>query len=327
VPGSGNPTNGLRRQGEGIAREGYIWPTLAYSPRFGAAYDITGTQAVVLRGSLGLFFDRTAANATRASGSNPPISENVVLRYGKLTDLTGSLSITGAPTIGGAWEYEPKGLPSSTQWNGGAQVALPYSMALDVSYVGQHSFNVPLAANINAVDFGAAFHPDNQDPTMAANPTPGATSLSVDLLRPMPGYGNVTQQLQIGTRTFHSVQFSINRRFANGLSFGFNDTWSLYDHQSTELRFDHTPDGVAVIRADQAEADRLLGTAVEQVHLMRGNFVWDMPDIQASSSGMRTLGWIVNDWQISGIWTGRTGTPYAVGFNYQSGGGNVNLTG
>jgi hypothetical protein len=35
----------------------------------------------------------------------------------------------------------------------------------------------------------------------------------------------------------------------------------------------------------------------------------------------------VNDWQLSGIWTATTGTPYAVGFNYQSGGSSVNLTG
>ena len=36
---------------------------------------------------------------------------------------------------------------------------------------------------------------------------------------------------------------------------------------------------------------------------------------------------MVNDWQLSGIWTGATGAPYSVGFSYQSGGANVNLTG
>ena len=39
------------------------------------------------------------------------------------------------------------------------------------------------------------------------------------------------------------------------------------------------------------------------------------------------LAWIVNDWQLSGVWTAATGTPYAVTFSYQNGGGNVNLTG
>jgi hypothetical protein len=41
----------------------------------------------------------------------------------------------------------------------------------------------------------------------------------------------------------------------------------------------------------------------------------------------RVLGYILNDWQVSGVWTGATGTPYDVTFSYQNGGSNVNLTG
>ena len=36
---------------------------------------------------------------------------------------------------------------------------------------------------------------------------------------------------------------------------------------------------------------------------------------------------MVNDWSLSGIWSGATGTAYSVTAAYQSGGGNVNLTG
>jgi hypothetical protein len=54
--------------------------------------------------------------------------------------------------LGGAWEYEPDGLPSSTQWNAGGQIALPHSIALDVSYVTiqvrADLFNAPKAAAI-----------------------------------------------------------------------------------------------------------------------------------------------------------------------------------
>ena len=54
------------------------------------------------------------------------------------------------------------------------QMALPWSSSLDVAYVGQHSFHVLnafqslTAVNINAIDFGAAFLPQNQDPTRSA---------------------------------------------------------------------------------------------------------------------------------------------------------------
>jgi hypothetical protein len=42
---------------------------------------------------------------------------------------------------------------------------------------------------------------------------------------------------------------------------------------------------------------------------------------------MKVVGHIINDWQLSTIWTGLTGAPYSVTYSYQSGGGNVNLTG
>ncbi len=86
--------------------------------------------------------------------------------------------------------------------------------------------------------------------------------LQTDLLRAVRGYGTITVNQQYGWRTYHSLQVLINRRFQERVSFGFNDTWSLYDHQSTAPRFDHLADGEAVLRADQAEADRLLGTTV-----------------------------------------------------------------
>jgi hypothetical protein len=36
---------------------------------------------------------------------------------------------------------------------------------------------------------------------------------------------------------------------------------------------------------------------------------------------------IVNDWQLSGVYSGGTGQSYAPGFSYQNGGSSVNLTG
>ncbi len=60
---------------------------------------------------------------------------------------------------------------------------------------------------------------------------------------------------------------------------------------------------------------------------MKGNVIWDLPDLRGGGAARRALGLIVNDWRFSGIWTGRSGAPYAVGFSYQNGGGNTNLTG
>jgi hypothetical protein len=42
---------------------------------------------------------------------------------------------------------------------------------------------------------------------------------------------------------------------------------------------------------------------------------------------MRALGALVNDWQLSGVYTGGSGLPYDARFSYQQNGAPVNLTG
>ena len=328
VPNTGDPTNGLIRQGQGIAETNFIWPGLAVAPRFGMAYDVTGKQQLVLRGGTGLFYDRPNASTTTPAAGNPPTSRNITVRYGQLQSLgRGGLTTEGPPALAGLWVYDPGGLPTSTQWNGGLQVLLPWAVSLDLSYVGQHSFNDVQTVNLNAIDFGAAFLAVNQDPTLAASATPGATAKSTDLLRAMPGYSTITQMRQEGWTTYHSIQVAFDRRFRNGVSFGFNDTISLSQSGNSAPRFQHTPDGSVQIRDDQAQADALLGPPKPQSHIMKANFVWDMPDVNDGSGLRRALGLIANDWQLSGIWTGATGSPYAITFSYQSGGSSVNLTG
>jgi hypothetical protein len=328
VPNTGNPTNGLIRQGQGIAETNFIWPRLAFAPRFGMAYDVTGRQRFVLRGGAGLFYDRPNASTTTPAAGNPPTARNITVRYGQLQSLgRGGLTTEGPPALAGLWVYDTGALPTSTQWNGGMQAMLPWAVSLDVSYVGQHSSHEVQTVNLNAVDFGAAFLPENRDPTLAPTTTPGATANSTDLLRPMPGYSTITQMQQGGWTTYHSIQVSFNRRFRNGMSFGFNDTMGLSQNGNTAPRLQHNPDGSFFVRDDQAQADALLGPPRPQAHIMKANFVWDLPDVSTKRGLLRAIGAIANDWQLSGIWTGATGSPYAVGFSYQSGGSSVNLTG
>ena len=194
VPGTGNTTNGLFLSGQGIVDTTYNWPALGLAPRFGAAWDVTGKQRFVLRGGAGLFFDRPSGNSVFAQILNPPTLQNVTARYGQLQSLgTGGLTTSTPPALT-VYEYNAK-LPSSVQWNAGAQMALPWATTLDVSYVGQHGFNIVQGVNLNAVDYGAAFLPQNQDPTVAPSTTPGASALSQDLMRAVRGYSSITQNL------------------------------------------------------------------------------------------------------------------------------------
>ena len=324
VPNTGTVTNGLVQAGQGIPLSTYLQPALGAAPRFGVAYDLTGKQKIVLRGGGGLYFDRPSGNAVFGQVLNPPARKSVTLRYGQLQNLGAGGIATEAPSSLSVYEYDSP-LPSSWQWNVGSQIAMPWGTVADVSYVGQHGYNIVEGININAVDFGTAFLSQNQDPSLAPT-TPGATSRSSDEMRAFRGYGSITQNVSRGWITHHSLQLSLNRRFRNGLSFGFNDTIGLSARGSVGARLQHNPDGTFSYRADQADADELFQTPPTR-HTMKGNFVWDLPDVHGESTAVRALALIVNDWQWSGVWTASTANPYTVGFNYQSGGSSVNLTG
>jgi hypothetical protein len=330
VPGSGNTTNGLFLSGQGITKTTYEWPALAVAPRFGAAYDLTGRQELVLRGGAGLFYDRPAGNSIYSQIENPPTIRNLTVRYGQLQALASGLQTEAAPSLN-VFQYESD-LPSTWSWNGGIQMMLPFSTALDVEYTGQHAFNIVEQVDINAVDFGAAFLPQNQDPTLSSA-TPGAAAVLVDQMRAFRGYAGITQYQPRGWLTSHSLQTSVNRRFKNGVSFGFNHTLLLSQTGTggnNSARLQHNADGTFSLRADQAERDRLLGYYVPNRHLFKGNFVWDLPDLPSGGGLLRALRLLANDWQLSGVWTGQSGTAYNVGVSYQggaTGNGNQNITG
>jgi hypothetical protein len=55
--------------------------------------------------------------------------------------------------------------------------------------------------------------------------------------------------------------------------------------------------------------------------------VWDLPDLHRTGTATNIVGAIINDWQLSGIFTGGSGAPYTVTYSYQGGIGNTNLTG
>ena len=335
VPNTGSTTNGLFLPGQGGLPEKATFhsPAIVFGPRFGTAFDVTGNQRVIARGGVGMFYDRPSSTTFSRGVNNPPTSRTIRVQYGQLQSLgQGGLTTEGAPAIE-AIEADTK-VPTSVQWNSGVQMGLPWATSFDFSYVGQHSYNTFQSVNVNAVDMGTAFLAGFQDRTLTASTTPGATAVSQNQMRAIRGFGAVNIQMNRGWRTYHSLQLSFRRRFQNGFSFGFNDTISLSDRQQAPqnnttagVRIQHNADGSFSFRSDQEEADRLLGVNRPSTHIMRANFVWDLPDLDSRQTALRAIGLVLNDWQLSGIWSGSTGAGYTVGFGYQNGGSAQNLTG
>lgn len=330
IPGSGNPLNGIVRAGDGIAKTGYRWPALVVGPRFGVAYDLTGTQTTVIRGGAGLFYDRPDGNTVFSIPGNPPIATARDLRNGQLQTLGQGLEPAPVPSLV-TFQYDAK-VPAQWQWQVGLQRALPWYMAVDVSYVGNHgynrlgSFQGGTTVNLNAVDFGTAYLPQFQDTTRGASEIPGANALSANLLRPFKGLGNINQNTTEFEDTYHSIQLSLNRRFRNGFSFSANYTGqlSLTGNTGLQKRLQHNSDGSISIRSDQAEYEKLNENLGGRTHWVSANAIWSLPHVPQSFG--RVVGLILNDWRLASILTVGSGIPYDLGFSYQ-GIGNTNLTG
>ena len=156
--------NGIVRAGDGISKYNYTWPAVVVAPRFGFAYDVTGAQRMVVRGGIGLFHDRPAGDTMDSQVGNPGFSTSRTVRYALLQQLSSGLEILGPPQLTSVWPYEAE-IPSSTQWNAGIQMALPWASTIDVSYVGLHGFHQlremrgQTQVDINAVDLGRHFSP------------------------------------------------------------------------------------------------------------------------------------------------------------------------
>ncbi len=330
VPGSGNLTNGVKQAGNGIADTSYVWPTLVVAPRFGLAYDVAGNQRVVIRGGGGLFFDRPDGNTVFSIPGNPPISTSQDLRNGQLQTLGTGLSTTGVPALI-TFQYDAK-VPSSWQWQGGAQFALPWATVLDVTYVGSHGFNRLRAfqggangsVDVNAVDFGAAYLPQNQDPTLGPSAVPGASAYTSNLLRAYRGFSNINEQQTRFWDEYHGLQMSASRRLQNGLAFGANYNLGLSFKGNTglQLRLQHAADGTLSVRSDQADYEKLNENLAMQRHVIKAYAVWDLPGPSRLGSVGKVL---LSDWQLSGVLT--AGSAYQPGAQQANGTAQANPAG
>jgi hypothetical protein len=330
IPATGNPLNGVIKAGDGIAETNYTWPALVVGPRFGFAYDLTGNSNWVLRGGVGLFYDRPDGNTTFSTPGNPPSATAQDLLMGQLATLGQGLAPQPIPTLF-TFEYDAK-IPASWQWQFGLQRSLPWGMVGDVMYVGNHGYNRMGSFQggtrqlLNAVDIGAAYLPQNQDPTLGTATYPGQTAYTTNLLRPFRGLASIEQNTPAFWDTYHSIQANVNRRFRGGFSFGANYTYgiSLKGNTGLNRRLTHAADGTISFRSDEQAYEDLMSTLDRRPHFLIVNAIWLSPGIAGKGVFLHEL---TRDWQLSGAWRLASGAVYSLGYNYNTAGASVNITG
>jgi hypothetical protein len=140
-----------------------------------------------------------------------------------------------------------------------------------------------------------------------ADPTQAGRALPDNFFRPYMGYGDITIQEHTATANYNSLQVSANRRFTSGLQFGLAYTWA----KALGVAGSDT-DSVSPYFSPRQRNYGLL--PYDRTHTLVLNYMYDLPKLGARL-GSRPASWILDNWQISGITSFISGSPYTPGFN------------
>src|SRR5581483_4179394 len=333
IPGSGNPFDGLVQCGaKGVApgcMKGHLFNP---APRVGFAWDIFGDGKTALRGGYGIFFEHQNGNEGNVESleGTPPLVQTAtqfgILGYGNVGGggLQFPLGVISVPTQA-TWPY-------MQQWHLDIQRQVFKDTVLTTSYVGSKGTHLTLQRNLNQL----LPIPVNQNPfqpgqslsstdacssgTVNGVAVTGAAANNLaiacgnsgpDPFRPFLGFGDITSIEEAANSNYNALQVQV-RRTSGPLTLDLAYSYSHSIDDSSD-RFDNTFVNSYDLRANRASSN------FDQRHILNISYVYDVPFFRRPGLAHAVLG----AWQLSGITTFQTGTPFGVTFpNDNAGVGN-----
>jgi hypothetical protein len=299
TPGRGDAANGMISHllDPGVPRSLMNDPGIKFAPRVGFAWDMQGNGKTAVRGGFGLFYNRMSHGVVLTDFSiQPPLVDRPTLFFGTMADLQNSTGVLFPADVLGLDRNAP--VPRVMNFSLTVQREIGYNTVADIGYVGSLGRNLLWQRNLNAIPFGT-------NSSAAAIDSTTNRPLPPNFLRPYLGYGNINLREPAGSSNYHSLQASVNRRFASGLQFGVSYTWS----KSLDYVSD---DGATVSSLVSPRVWNYGLSSFDRTHVLKANWLWDLPSWRSAPA---ILGAITNGWQISGIFTASSGAPLGVSFS------------
>jgi hypothetical protein len=314
VPGTGNQANGVIVAGlNGVPAGLFTVVPLNFAPRFGFAWSAPHTKGLVVRGGIGVFYDRTRQLITSGTANNPPVSYTPTVYYGNLSTLAQSSGALGPSSLSGAEVMSNVTMPSTTSYSLGVQKELAWGFMADVAYVGSYSRHLLDQRNINPVPLFADFNPANADPTSKNAPLPE------DFYRYYQGLSTINVEEFASNANYNALQASVQRRLAGrfgvGASYTFSKDLGVASAYNSTISSYFNPRhyNYGPLSYDRSQVFKL-------------NYSADLPDPGHGVSGFggKALSAVAGSWTLSGITSFITGAPFTPSFTTTN---SQNITG
>jgi hypothetical protein len=262
---------------------------LRLAPRIGLAWTVPNAKTVV-RAGFGIYPNQAAYSIVTNFAQNAPffLSRTVTSTVTAIPPFTtqNALANIGAGTIGGNNLDHAFRIEYNEVWNVNVEREVSSSTVLSVAYIGSRTVHADSSTVLNV-------------------PLPGAGAIAAR--RPIPQLAQISDIRWDGWAAYHAFTLAAKRRFARGLMFDANWTWShsLDDASDpgTTLNEVNLPQDVRNLAMEKASS------SFDHRHRVALSFIYEFPRPKTGQGWIRAM---FSDWQTGGSFTAQSGPPFTV---------------